>query len=289
MLSFIQYILREQEEFHHFVMPLMSGKPHTHVGHARDIVGGMYNAANKLGVKATSMIVGLHKGSKTDPLSGEEKAEIFRKQVNNPKVDIQPEEGMGGAIRRAIANSGKGKNHLHIVVGFDRINMGHELANKIKSGVLEPYDIPRNHFDTISVHGPDGKEYKPGDKVPAGNRMIVGGKPISGTRLRETIVNKDKPLWQKMTGPAANDDLWNELQRQRSKIKVKRPGSETKINAPIDENFIDGKHPEHKGDMARHGLKGKSISELKKVLKSNASPRKKQLAHWYINMHSRGK
>ena len=173
MLSFIQYILREQEEHHHFVMPLMSGKPHTHVGHAKDIVGGMYNAANKLGVKATSMIVGLHKGSKTDPLSGEEKAEIFRKQVNNPKVDIQPEEGMGGAVRRAIAESGEGKNHLHIVVGFDRINMGHELANKIKNGVLEPYDIPRNHFDTISVHGPDGKEYKPGDKVPEGNRMIV--------------------------------------------------------------------------------------------------------------------
>ena len=282
MLSFIQYILREQEEFHHFVMPLMSGKPHTHVGHAKDIVGGMYNAAKKLGVKATSMIVGLHKGSKTDPLSGEEKAEIFRKQVNNPEVDIQPEEGMGGAVRRAIAKSGKGKNHLHIVVGFDRINMGHELANKIKNGVLEPYDIPRNHFRTISVHGPDGKEYKPGDKVPAGNRMIVGGKPISGTRLRETIVNKDKPLWQKMIG-FKDDSLWNKL--QTSKIKVKRPGSGTKI----DENFIDGKHPEHKGDMARHGLKGKSISELKKVLKSDASPRKKQLAHWYINMHLRKK
>ena len=282
MLSFIQYIFREQEEHHHFVMPLMSGKPHTHVGHAKDIVGGMYNAAKKLGVKATSMIVGLHKGSKTDPLSGEEKAEIFRKQVNNPEVDIQPEEGMGGAVRRAIAKSGKGKNHLHIVVGFDRINMGHELANKIKNGVLEPYDIPRNHFDTISVHGPDGTEYKPGDKVPEGNRMIVGGKPISGTRLRETIVNKDKPLWQKMIG-FKDDSLWNKL--QTSKIKVKRAGSETKIH----ENFIDGKHPEHKGDMARHGLKGKSISELKKVLKSDASPRTKQLAHWYINMHSRKK
>ena len=160
--------------------------------------------------------------------------------------------------------------------------MGHKLVDKIKNGELEPYGIPRNHFDTISVHGPDGKEYKPGDKVPEGNRMIVGGKPISGTRLREAIVNKDKPLWQKMIG-FKDDSLWNNL--QTSKIKVKRAGSKTKI----DENFIDGKHPEHKGDMARHGLKGKSISELKKVLKSNASPRKKQLAHWYINMHSRGK
>jgi len=51
------------------------------------------------------------------------------------------------------------------------------------------------------------------------------------------------------------------------------------------ENFMDGKHPEHKGDMARHGLKGKSTAELKKVRSSKtASPRAKQLAHWKINM-----
>mgnify|MGYP006275950999 CR=1 FL=1 len=52
------------------------------------------------------------------------------------------------------------------------------------------------------------------------------------------------------------------------------------------ENFMDGRHPEDRGDMARHGLKGKSISQLKQVRgSSKASPRAKQLAHWYINMH----
>ena len=52
------------------------------------------------------------------------------------------------------------------------------------------------------------------------------------------------------------------------------------------ENFQDGRHPEDRGDMARHGLKGKSISQLKKVRSSStASPRAKQLAHWFINMH----
>lgn len=52
------------------------------------------------------------------------------------------------------------------------------------------------------------------------------------------------------------------------------------------ENFMDGRNPQDKGDMARHGLKGKSISQLKKVRSSKtASKRKKQLAHWYINMH----
>jgi hypothetical protein len=53
----------------------------------------------------------------------------------------------------------------------------------------------------------------------------------------------------------------------------------------LRENFQDGRNPQDKGDMARHGLKGKSIAQLKKVRSSEtASPREKQLAHWRINM-----
>jgi hypothetical protein len=53
----------------------------------------------------------------------------------------------------------------------------------------------------------------------------------------------------------------------------------------VRENFQDGRNPQDKGDMARHGLKGKSITQLKKVRSSDsASPREKQLAHWRINM-----
>lgn len=53
----------------------------------------------------------------------------------------------------------------------------------------------------------------------------------------------------------------------------------------INENFMDNKNPQDKGDMARHGLKGKTIAQLKKIRSSDAaSPRKKQLAHWRINM-----
>jgi hypothetical protein len=52
------------------------------------------------------------------------------------------------------------------------------------------------------------------------------------------------------------------------------------------ENFQDGKNPQDKGDAKRHGLSGKqSTSSLKKVRSSkSASPRKKQLAHWILNM-----
>ena len=64
------------------------------------------------------------------------------------------------------------------------------------------------------------------------------------------------------------------------KYKKDTPGQSVK------ENFMDGKNPEDKGDMSRHGLKGKTIAQLKKIRSSDsASPRQKQLAHWYINMH----
>jgi hypothetical protein len=54
----------------------------------------------------------------------------------------------------------------------------------------------------------------------------------------------------------------------------------------VEENFADGRNPQDKGDSARHGIrKGMTIAQLKKVRSSDsASPRKKQLAHWQINM-----
>jgi putative chitinase len=54
----------------------------------------------------------------------------------------------------------------------------------------------------------------------------------------------------------------------------------------VGENFADGRNPQDKGDSARHGIPKKaSISTLKSIRSSKtASPRKKQLAHWQINM-----
>lgn len=92
--------------------------------------------------------------------------------------------------------------------------------------------------------------------------------------------------------------LWANIHAKRVRIKagsgerMRKPGSEgapTKKNfQDAQENFMDGRNPEDKGDMARHGLKGKSIAQLKKIRSSDsASPRKKQLAHWFINMNKK--
>lgn len=90
--------------------------------------------------------------------------------------------------------------------------------------------------------------------------------------------------------------LWDNIHAKRKRIAngsgehMRKPGSKgapTKQNfIDAQENFMDGRNPQDKGDMARHGLKGKSKSELKKIRSSpNASKRSKQLAHWFLNMH----
>lgn len=61
-------------------------------------------------------------------------------------------------------------------------------------------------------------------------------------------------------------------------------------NFGMHENFADGRNPQDAGDSARYGIpKNATIGQLEKIRSSDsASSRKKQLAHWQINMR-RGK
>jgi hypothetical protein len=70
------------------------------------------------------------------------------------------------------------------------------------------------------------------------------------------------------------------------RLKLKTRDIDPPGEKDVDENFADGKNPQDKGDSARHGIrKGMDIADLKKIRSSDsASPRKKQLAHWQINM-----
>jgi predicted chitinase len=53
--------------------------------------------------------------------------------------------------------------------------------------------------------------------------------------------------------------------------------------AVTNENFADGKNPEHKGDSKRHGIpKHATLSQLDKI--SHEGGRRGQLAHWQANM-----
>ncbi len=113
-------------------------------------------------------------------------------------------------------------------------------------------------------------EMKPGDKTKViygdhkGMRGVVVKKHDRGASY--TIKHPDGTTMQHHTS-TLSEPIKEEVQQS-------------------NENFIDGKGPGKPGDAARHGLKGKSASELRKIRSSEtASPRQKQLAHWMLNMH----
>lgn len=84
-----------------------------------------------------------------------------------------------------------------------------------------------------------------------------------------------------------NEPEETEVKEDESDPAPDLPFGTTSMGDPLtQENFIDHKNPEHRGDSKRHGIKKHtSLSSLDKIVHSKtASPRKKQLAHWQANM-----
>lgn len=83
-----------------------------------------------------------------------------------------------------------------------------------------------------------------------------------------------------------SEPIEHKYMKALKRLKLKTTDIDPPGEKDVDENFADGKNPQDKGDSARHGItKGMSIAQLKKIRSSDsASPRKKQLAHWQINM-----
>ena len=84
-------------------------------------------------------------------------------------------------------------------------------------------------------------------------------------------------------GDNENPQAWANI---ADKLNYKLITDDDESEEGMAENFADGKNPQDKGDSKRHGIPKKaSISALKKIRSSDtASSRKKQLAHWQINM-----
>jgi hypothetical protein len=70
------------------------------------------------------------------------------------------------------------------------------------------------------------------------------------------------------------------------KLSGYKHSSQLLDESAMTENFADGKNPQDRGDSARHGIpRNATLAQLEKIRSSKtASPRKKQLAHWQINM-----
>jgi hypothetical protein len=87
------------------------------------------------------------------------------------------------------------------------------------------------------------------------------------------------------TGSAEENEARAEAGVIMRHFAKKHPGYFQDSAVTLDENFKDGRHPEDKGDSARHGIpKHASISSLRKIAKQGG--RKGQLAHWQANMRA---
>jgi hypothetical protein len=97
-------------------------------------------------------------------------------------------------------------------------------------------------------------------------------------KIREVIQREDAAGVGIITKQNTTQDVRpGETERNLKKLHL--------INS-VEENFADGKGPGRPGDSQRAGIpKGTTIAQLKRIRSSKtASARKKQLAHWQINM-----
>ena len=162
---------------------------------------------------------------------------------------------------------GKGKKGDWVRVGTDGKIKG-DCAREEGEG--KPKCMPRSRAHSMSKKDRASAARRKRAADPVVDRPGSGNKPINVKTTKESkdpITKKEKYM---MTGRHPFDP---------------KKGLMIKIDKQF-ENFMDGKNPQDKGDAKRHGLSGKmSSSALKKVRSSSkASPRKKQLAHFLLNM-----
>ena len=162
---------------------------------------------------------------------------------------------------------GKGKKGDWIRVGTDGKIKG-DCAREEGEG--KPKCMPRSKAHSMSKKDRASAARRKRAADPVADRPGKGGKPIMVKTQKESkdpITKKEKYM---MTGRHPFDP---------------KKGLMIDVDKQF-ENFMDGKNPQDKGDAKRHGLSGKmSSSALKKVRGSDkASPRKKQLAHFLLNM-----
>jgi predicted chitinase len=190
-----------------------------------------------------------------------------------------------------------------------------ELINPGLLGLQKRHGLFQNYLQTMGVTKmkedyhpnatPPGPEFKP--TMPKGTVRVDVSDVYDWYKLGQHISNlKGLGKHDFGKGPPSTILSFGDEDEEHEYIKnLKKTGLTTTDIDPIDpnqpknmpkqkvdptfkvdENFADGRNPQDKGDSARHGIPKKaSISDLKKIRSSDtASPRKKQLAHWQLNM-----
>jgi len=192
---------------------------------------------------------------------------------DNQKAGLEPNEGFGAAVDAVDNYLGLEKKLVEkgsaTEADLNRMKTMVDIAKqKISDADLPGHNYHQIHIDVVKDLVKDIKEGKAHSRAQ---------------QAAIAIAKKERGEYKEGAG------LWHNIHKKRKEGRpMRKPGSE---GAPTkqdfknaSENFMDGKGPGKPGDAARHGLKGKSPSELRKIRSSDsASPRKKQLAHWLLN------
>jgi hypothetical protein len=152
-------------------------------------------------------------------------------------------------------------------------------------GAQVGFKFERRHgFEHVyAVHGPNkhvDKE-KPGYRTMLRFHLSGSGKKVTQV---DRSVNHNNERHREGSLVWDHRETWEHPVNKREDKQIAKRLANSKTN----ENFQDGRNPQDRGDSARHGIpKGATIALLKKIRSSpNSSPRKKQLAHWQINMRT---
>lgn len=162
--------------------------------------------------------------------------------------------------------------------------IGHHVVTGVHDNVVytqniktkEKFDTPLRHWHSSSSPIKEEAEMSLYDKIQA-----------KRAEMRKNPEPEKEPPYKRKPALTTHDRDRRRLDREDDEAQtIIRKRLRKEEVQQTNENFIDGKGPGKPGDSARHGLKGKSAAELKKIRSSEtASPRKKQLAHWLLNMH----
>lgn len=186
MLSFTQFILREQTEQHSSVIPMVGFSPISHMGHAKDLGGSLEKlpGTKHIGISA-----------KADAFSPEERKGILERQWGDGKVNVHISSGAGEPIRAAYDSmSGDGPKHLHILVGSDRKSFAEGLKRSLEAGKIK--EMEGRKFDSITIHTPEDPDRSHG---------------MSGTKMRLAAHEGNEEEFHRHLGPMFSREESNNI------------------------------------------------------------------------------
>jgi hypothetical protein len=196
MLKFLSF-LKEQAGQHHVMTFMRNGYT---LGHEK-VVNNVLNLAKKN--RATHSVVLSHtQDSSKNPLSPQQKLKHAKRAFPNANVEVATPEHPT-LLHHAVRAYQNGAEHLHVVVGQDRVDQFTKLLNTY-NGQESKHGM--YNFKSITVHSA-------GDRDPDAE----GTEGISATKMRAAARSGDRATFHSGASSAMSekhkDELMNDVQK----------------------------------------------------------------------------